>query len=299
MNTAWLKTQKTAKGYKQFRGAPIRYAGGKSRGVGIILEHLPANIKGVVSPFIGGGSVEVAIAKHLNLQVRASDVFEILTTFWNVLLSNKSSLISLLHQIEPTKESFAEAKETLKKHWLKEIVLSDFEAAALYFFTHNTSYGPGFLAWPSSVYLNQPRWVSMVKRLEEFDCSNLSVKNQSFEISLNNNKEFFVYADPPYFLGGNSKMFKGIYPQRNFPIHHNNFDHERLAELLLSRTSGFLLSYNDCPEIRELYKDCEIFTPSWLYSMGQGETRIGKNRQISGSYIKKSHELLIRKMPNE
>ncbi|MUU35415.1 hypothetical protein C2R81_03745 [Helicobacter pylori] len=27
----------------------------------------------------------------------------------------------------------------------------------------------------------------------------------------------------------NSKMFKGIYPMRNFPIHYNGFKHEVLA----------------------------------------------------------------------
>lgn len=298
MTRTWLATQKTANGYKQFRDAPIRYAGGKSRGVGIILEHLPANIQGVLSPFIGGGSVEVAIAKHLNLKVEASDVFDVLTIFWNELLNNKQALIESLSRIEISRESFNESKETLKRHWQGEIKLEDNQVAALYFYTHNTSYGPGFLGWPSSVYLNDTRWKSMVAKLSQFDCHNLRVENKDFKTALSHNQELFVYADPPYFLGGQSKMFKGMYPQRNFPIHHNGFDHELLAEMLLSRKSGFLLSYNDCPEIRELYKDCEIYTPSWLYSMGQGETRIGKNRQDSGSYVKKSHELLIRKLPN-
>ena len=33
----------------------------------------------------------------------------------------------------------------------------------------------------------------------------------------------------------------------------DGFDHKRLAETLLSIRGKFLLSYNDCPEIRELY----------------------------------------------
>lgn len=51
--------------YKRYVGAPIRYAGGKSLAVGLVIERIPDNTKRVVSPFLGGGSVEVAIAREL------------------------------------------------------------------------------------------------------------------------------------------------------------------------------------------------------------------------------------------
>ena len=47
--------------YKRYIGSPLRYAGGKSLAVGLITEFLPKDVKKVVSPFIGGGSVEVAL----------------------------------------------------------------------------------------------------------------------------------------------------------------------------------------------------------------------------------------------
>ncbi|BDR28728.1 hypothetical protein HSHS1_14890 [Helicobacter suis HS1] len=46
-------------------------------------------------------------------------------------------------------------------------------------------------------------------------------------------------------------MFRGIYPMRNFPIHHNGFAHEKLAQLLKKRPGPFILSYNDCSFVRE------------------------------------------------
>jgi DNA adenine methylase len=89
-------------------------------------------------------------------------------------------------------------------------------------------------------------------------------------------------------------MFKGIYPQRNFPVHHNGFNHLLLADLLKNHKNGFILSYNDCPEVRELYKHYKIIEVKWQYTMGQGETRIGKNRIERGEgHIKQSHEILI------
>lgn len=38
-----------------------------------------------------------------------------------------------------------------------------------------------------------------------------------------------------------------------------------------------------------------MVAPKWQYTFGQGDTRIGANRQNlnGGSHIKKSHELLI------
>ena len=88
-------------------------------------------------------------------------------------------------------------------------------------------------------------------------------------------------------------MFAGIYPMRNIPVHHNDFDHEKLRDLLLNHDGDFVLSYNNCETIRNYYSDFEFYYPEWFYSMGQGETRIGKNRQASESHVKESHEILI------
>jgi DNA adenine methylase len=92
-------------------------------------------------------------------------------------------------------------------------------------------------------------------------------------------------------------MFRGIYPQRNFPIHHNNFNHHALRDLLLNHhKGGFILSYNDCSVIREWYSSCKIVEVAWQYTMGQGETRIGLNRINSNrNHIKFSHEIIISK----
>ena len=46
--------------YKRYLASPLRYAGGKSLAVGYVVEKLPAGLQRLVSPFIGGGSVEVA-----------------------------------------------------------------------------------------------------------------------------------------------------------------------------------------------------------------------------------------------
>ena len=81
---------------------------------------------------------------------------------------------------------------------------------------------------------------------------------------------------------------------RNIPVHHDGFDHEALRDMLYNHEGSFVLSYNNCETIREWYKDFHQVFPKWNYSMGTGETRIGKNRKQMGiSNQKDSHEILI------
>lgn len=295
-----LKTDKGKNKYRRYLGSPLRYAGGKSLAVGMIVELLPNNIKKLISPFIGGGALEIACAKELKLEVKAFDIFDILINYWDVQINNKKPLSNRLKSFQPTQKEYTNIKYILKAHWDRKIKLSKLDLASCYYFNHNTGYGPHFLGSQSSVYLQEERYNKMVEKVSRFDALNLAVKCQSFEKTIQEYPNDFIYADPPYYLGKDSKMFVGMYPHRNFPIHHNGFNHQLLRDLLLKHESGFILSYNDCPIIRDWYSDCEMSNPQWQYTFGQGDTRVGKNRTADngGSHIKKSHELLIWRIPN-
>lgn len=285
--------------YKRYVGTPLRYAGGKTLAVGHIVNLLPDNIKRVVSPFIGGASVEIAIAKELDLEVIGYDIFDILTNYWQYQISEPENLAKKLEKFKPTKEEYARVREIMKKHWKGEKKLRGLDLAAVYYFNHNTSYGPHFLGSQSSVYLQPKRYKTTIEKVKNFDVKNLKVFCDTFENVIPKYKNDFLYCDPPYYLDGDSKMFIGMYPHRNFPIHHKGFKHDLLRDLLKAHKGGFILSYNDCSTIREWYKGFNMISPSWQYTFSQGDTRIGKNRLNgnNGSYIKKSHELIIWQNP--
>lgn len=280
--------------YTRYNGLPLRYAGGKSLGVGHIIEHIPAGLDILISPFMGGGSVEIACAKELGIQVRAYDIFDVLVNYWQIQLSSNHELADRLETWPPTKEQYAEIKTRLKTHWTGESLISDpLELATHYWFNHNLSYGPGFLGWMSKIYESPERYVRAVDKVRYFESPLLSVEQGSFEETIPMYQAEFLYCDPPYYLD-EGKMFRGIYPQRNFPVHHEGFDHALLRDLLHAHTGGFVLSYNDCATIREWYADFQVIEVQWQYTLGQGETRIGKNRIESGTdHVKQSHELLI------
>jgi len=61
---------------------------------------------------------------------------------------------------------------------------------------------------------------------------------------------------------------------------HSSFDHKGLYDIL-SQRSNWVLSYNDTPEIRDLYKDYEIIEATWAYGMKNITTKkMGKSSEI-------------------
>jgi len=296
------KLRSSNKKYKRYTGTPLRYAGGKTLAVGYIVELLPNNIDRIISPFFGGGSFEIACAKELGLEVKGFDIFDLLVNYWHYQITEPEKIYMYLKKYEPSRESFQKIKCIMKAHWEKEkLIKNPVELASLFYFNHNTSYGPHFLGWPSSVYLQKDRYLTMIEKSRRLTLNNITVECDTFENVFEKYPNDFFYCDPPYYLEGDSKTFVGLYPHRNFPIYHNGFKHELLRDLLLNHKGGFILSYNDCNIIRKWYSGIPFKTPSWQYTLSQGDTRIGENRlrDNNGSHIKKSHELLFYKMPEQ
>ena len=284
LNSIRSKNSQSQNKYKRVSLSPIRYAGGKTLAVGHVIELLPTNVKKVVSPFFGGGSIEIAMSKVLGLNIIGYDIFDILCNYWKFQIE----------KLKPDFKTFEKIRKILNKVWKKETKLDPLTLAVYYVYNFNLSYGPGFMGWTSEIYLNKKKYSLMIEKIRNFKPRKLKVKCADFKDVLKKHKNEFLYCDPPYYIGPDSKMFKGVYPMRNIPVHHRNFQHEKLRDMLKAHKGGFILSYNDCPTIRKYYKGFKQYFPSWQYTMGQGETRIGKNRIESGDdHVKKSHEIII------
>ena len=293
---------------------PIRYAGGKSKAYKIITEYIPRlpYPQRIISPFIGGGSLESKWSSELDIPVYGFDIFDALINFWSVLLSRPNDLANRLRELKPTKEEYEKVKEILLrwgytqdmlKDWHTDyykrepIELSELDAAAYYFFNHNLSYGPMYLGWMSKIYQSQTKWDKMTHYIGSYRNPNLEVCKASFDEIIPNYPNDLIYLDPPYYLkkDDDNKMLKGMYPNCNIDVHHTGFNHELLRDLLHNHKGTFILSYNNCETIREYYKDFTLVYPEWHYSYQAGETRVGKYKKERGveHNKKESHEILI------
>ncbi|MGI9460991.1 MAG: DNA adenine methylase [Alphaproteobacteria bacterium] len=294
---------------------PLRYAGGKSKAYHIITHHILSlpKIKRIISPFLGGGSLESKWASAHSIEVIGYDIFYPLINFWQQLLYHPDELYKKLITLSPDKENYYKIKEILicwdktqemmagwhtNYYKRKPIKLDAITAAAYYFYNHNLSYGPMYLGWISKIYQNKNKWLSMAQKIKKYKNPILQAKIGDFEQVIANYNKDCLYLDPPYYLekDNDNKMFKGIYPNANFDIHHTGFNHEKLRDLLYHHNGPFVLSYNNCETIRKYYADFDMYFPEWHYSYALGETRIGKNKIKKGNTPKESHEILIVKM---
>lgn len=261
--------------------SPLRYPGGKTKAIGLITQYLPDVLpKKIVSPFIGGASLEIAWANNLDVdEVVCGDVFHPLVNFWNHILSDPNQLADELEKFELGDPKYRAYKQILKD-WYEDPIknkLTDLEAAAHFYYNMQLSYGPMFLGWTSpGKPTTDADYKRIITRVREFSCPKLKVELLSFEKTLDKYPEHYVYADPPYLLGYDSTVFKAIYPNQGGE-HHKGFNHELFRDVMNARKGGFIVSYNDCGTIREWYKDHEQFYPKWQYSFQQGETRKKNN----------------------
>lgn len=281
--------------------SPLRYPGGKTKAIGLITQYLPDVMpKRIVSPFIGGASLEIAWANNLDVdEIVGGDIFHPLVNFWQAILDDPNRLADELEKFQLGDANYRKYKAILKAWYEdpKNNPLTDWEAAAHYYYNMQLSYGPMFLGWTSpGKPTTQADYDRILKRVREFSCPKLRVEQISFEDILDKYPDHFVYADPPYLLGYDSTVFKAIYPNQKGEC-HKGFDHELFRDKMNAREGEFIISYNDCGTIRDWFKTWEQHYPKWQYSFQQGETRSkddeGKSVRGTKDSRKTGDEILI------
>lgn len=235
--------------------SPLRYPGGKSRAVRTIYELLP-DIKHLVSPFFGGGSVELYCATQ-GIKVHGADAFKPLVEFWKQALRNPVRLAEQVSKFLPLqKETFYAMQQELRE------VKDSMQLATKFFVLNRASFSGTTLSGGMSP--GHPRFTaSAIERLQNFRVKNLTVKFADYRKTIQANPDKFLYLDPPYAIKSDN-----LYGHRGDM--HKGFDHEELAAILKSR-SGWILSYNNSPEITRLYQGYDIIEPNWTYGMSNNK----------------------------
>lgn len=231
----------------------LRYPGGKSKAVKYILPLIPKEVTKICSPFIGGGSIELACAAR-GVRVAGYDIFCLLVNFWQILLKDSKLLARFVKVYFPfEKSSF--------KHYQKSCfsIKNLYEKAAIFFVLNRCSFGGATLSGGFSEGHPRFNW-PIIKRLESFKIDGLKVEHADFKESIYSHPNDFLYLDPPYLIKSRLYGVHGSFQKR--------FDHAGLYKLLNSRKS-WILSYNDCEEIRQLYKNYKIIEHSWNYGMNR------------------------------
>lgn len=251
----------------------LRWPGGKSKMTKILDKFLPKEVDKYLETFVGGGSVLLYIIQKYNPQViYANDIDENLINYYNNVKNNPQSVIDECLEIKNkyNKDSFTDVFYKLNR-----------EKASNFFISNKTSFSGLNKNYSSQAYdrnfsircINKIKDISTILKTTNF-------LNTDF-INLNNFIEdisgYFIYLDPPYF--GNKD--KGLYGKDGKL--HKNFNHLELFEWVkkYSLNNKIMISYDDSPYIRELYKDFNIYSFDFVYSM----TNTGGNLCKEGKEI--------------
>lgn len=247
--------------------SPLRYPGGKTKACKILHEILKNhfdlhNFKNIISPFFGGGSFEFFLQNIYDLKIIANDKFTPLYNFWSVCKNQNSQLCTELCKYidNVSKDDFSKFRSSI----LSE---NQFNQAVLFFVINRCSFSGATLSGGFSYESSKKRFTkSSIDRIKQLNLSNFYISNQDFQAFLNENidkNDSFMFLDPPYFLE-NSNLYG------NNGDLHENFDHLALFSCI-SNKKNWLMTYNNCDFIRNLYKDFLIIETDWNYSMNKSK----------------------------
>lgn len=253
----------------------LRWPGGKSKMTKILKNYFPKEIDKYLEVFTGGGSVLLYITQNYKpQQIYANDIDKRLINYYNNVKNNPQTVI----------DECLEIKKNYNCETFRDKFYELDRDKASHFFTSNKTSFSGLNNNYSSQAYDRNFSVSCINKIKDVSdvIQNVNFLNCDF-INLDKENEdingFFIYLDPPYY--GNKKT--GLYGDKGKL--HKDFDHLELFNWVEkhSKNNKVMLSYDDSPYIRELYKDYNIYSFDFVYSM----TNTG------GNLCKKGGEIVI------
>lgn len=247
--------------------SPLRYPGGKTRACkiidSIIQQHFDISLFDIlVSPFFGGGSFEFYFQNKYKKRIIANDKFTPLYHFWKQVQIDKNKLCEELRKIKiktVSKEDFVNYRKSIMN--LNDNIL---QQATQYFIINRCSFSGATLSGGFSGEASKKRFTdSSINRIESLTLDFIEIYNLDFGNFIMENavsSKALLFLDPPYYLDKKSKLYGD-----NGDL-HEGFDHDKLCNILKTK-KNWILTYNNCEYIRNMYKDYIIVDVYWSYGM--------------------------------
>ncbi|ENQ1532621.1 DNA adenine methylase [Vibrio parahaemolyticus] len=250
---------------------PLRYPGGKFYAMDVLRPFF----EGVKhdeyrEPFAGGATVffNKDKAKHNVL----NDMDIELVTLYKVLQDET--------QRQLLDERYLDEPEATKERWREVMDFSpsnDLDIAWKYYFLNRTSFSGKLVsaAWGYRPKRSLPphRWHERInpagEKLENVEITHGDFSKAILKEAKDEGGKVLMYVDPPYYLPPKNKHYRhGL----------DKEDHVRLAECLKRTKHNFFLTYDDCEEIREIYKWANIYELQFIYRVQDSNTSSGSRK---------------------
>lgn len=262
--------------------SPLRYPGGKSKAIDYIMPHIPLTIKEFREPFVGGGSVFLSVQNLFHRRIKLywiNDLNYDLYCFWTYA---RDDIETLVESILELKNNYSDGRELYNYFTREDDLRSEFDRAVRFFVMNRITFSGVVDSGGYSQQAFEQRFTySSIERLQNISLSMSSVQitqGDYEKLLLQDGQDVFIFLDPPYLKATKSKLY-GV--KGNL---HTSFDHKRFAANMQKCNHKWLITYDDSPEIRNLFNFAQIV--EW-------ELQYGMNN-YKQSYAAKGKELFIK-----
>ena len=223
----------------------IGWIGGKSQLKKYIIPLIPKTCSRYIE--VCGGAGWVLFGKEM-IKGQMEIFNDIDSDLINLYRQIKTNCFDLQKEIDwlQSRELFEDFREAFRS----DIPMSELQRAARYLYLIRCSFGSNRYSFATSP--SRPYNLIDLLPLYRDRLKDVIIENRDFEklISTYDRQDAVFYIDPPYV--GSEKYYNKKYSCFTMS------DHERLNRCLSSIKGKFILSYNDCKIVRELYQDYNV-----------------------------------------
>jgi DNA adenine methylase len=266
--------------------SPLRYPGGKQKAIPQIANYLPESFKEYREPFIGGGSVLLYILQNNPDRLCwINDLNPELYYFW---LHVKSDLPEFVDRVWKVKRESSDGRALFNRLATADTsAMTPIDRAVRFFVLNRITFsGTIESGGYSSASFNTRFTDSSIERLSNLQgcLENTRVTNLDYSTLLPEpGEDVFIFLDPPYLSKTKSKLYgkKGDL--------HTYFDHDRFAKLMSECPHKWLITYDNCDEVRQNFAFARIYEWELQYGMNnyrQGKAAKGKELFITNYPVK-------------
>ncbi len=233
----------------------LSYRGGKSLLANKIVKKIPEH---TCYCEVFAGAAWLLFSKEESKVEIINDINKDLTTLYRVIKNHLEEFIRYLKWILVARDEFSRFKAE------NPDTLTDIQRAVRFYYLLRAGYGAKVVGQTFNIGPTRPSSFNLLRIEEELSeahlrLSRVYIENMHYQklIERFDRPETFFYIDPPYY-GNENDYGEGIFGREDFA---------RLRDVLAGIQGRFIMSINDVPEIRKLFKDYSIDEVTTSYKM--------------------------------
>ena len=276
--------------------SPLRYPGGKAKVIDFMKEVINSNDFGskpiYIEPYAGGAAVALGLLIDGYVsRVYINDFDPAIFSFWKTIKTENIRFIRKIKRTDITVDEWFKQREIYKKSNI------GFELAFATFFLNRCNVSGvvkgGCIGgieqkgkYKIDCRFNKEKLIEKIERIGSV-ADKISLYGNDTIKFLNKEKikkilnKSLLYLDPPYYEKG-YQLYKNFYTYN---------DHLEISKLVCKMKTKWIVSYDNVPEIRNLYKN--FYSKKFKLSYSAGDVKKGNEIMFFSKKIKNIPKMIV------